>query len=49
MKRTKANKNRSTILDEISGLVIAKLLDRSTQSTIILKVKFMCNSEVGHD
>ena len=43
MQRAKANKSRSTILDEISGLAIIKLLDKSTHSTIMLKVKFMQN------
>ena len=33
-------KEVKAILDEISGLAITKLLDRSTQSTIMLKVKF---------
>ena len=40
-KRTKTDKNRSTILDEISGLTIIKLLDKSTQSVIMFKVKVM--------
>ena len=30
--------------DEISGLAIIKLLDKSTQSVIMLKVKFMRNA-----
>ena len=31
-------------LDEISGLAIVKLLDKSTQSIILLKIKFMQNA-----
>ena len=30
-------------MDEISGLAIIKLLDKSTKSIIMLKVKFMWN------
>ena len=30
--------------DEISGLAVVKLLDKSTQSGIMLKVKFMQNA-----
>ena len=33
----------SAFLDEISGLAIIKLLDKTTQNTIMLKVKFMQN------
>ena len=36
-------KLEAPFLDDISGLAIIKLLDRSTQSTIMLKVKFMQN------
>ena len=32
--------------DEISGLVIIKLLDKSTQSVVMLKVKFMRNTAI---
>ena len=38
--RTKANKIEAPFLDKISGLAIIKLLDKSTQSTIMLKIKF---------
>ena len=34
--------------DEISGLVIIKLLDKSTQSIMMLKVKFMRNAAILH-
>ena len=36
-------KIEAPFLDEISGLVIIQLLDKSTQSVIMLKVKFMQN------
>ena len=31
------------LIDEISGLVIIKVLDKNTQSTMMLKLKFMQN------
>ena len=31
-------------IDEISGLAIFKILDGTTHSTMLLKLKFMCNS-----
>ena len=31
-------------MDEISGLVINKMLDQKTQSTLMLKLKFVRNS-----
>ena len=34
----------SPFSDEISGLAIVKLLNKSTQSSIMLKVKFMQNA-----
>ena len=40
-KEQKLIKIEAPVLDEISGLAIIKLLDKSTQSTIMLKVKFM--------
>ena len=40
-KEQKLIKIEAPFLDEISGLVIIKSLDKSTQSTIMLKVKFM--------
>ena len=42
-KEQKLVKIEAPFLDEISGLAIIKLLDKSTQSTIMLKVKFMQN------
>ena len=41
IKRAKLIKIEAPLLDEISGLAIIKLLDKSTQSIIMLKVKFM--------
>ena len=35
-------------MDEISGLAIIKLLDKSTQSIIMLKAKFMQNVAMLH-
>ena len=44
-KRTKTDKRIETqFLDKISGLVIIKLLDKLTQSVLMLKVKFMQNT-----
>ena len=37
-------KVETPFLDEISGLAIIKLLDKSTQSVIMLKVKFTWNT-----
>ena len=43
-KEQKLIKIEAPFLDEISGLAIIKLLDKSTQSVIMLKVKFMQNT-----
>ena len=42
-KEQKLIKIEAPFLDKISGLAIIKLLDNATQSTIMLKVKFMQN------
>ena len=42
-KEQKLIQIKTPFFDEISGLAIIKLLDKSTQSTKILKVKFMQN------
>ena len=34
---------KAPLIDEISGLAIIKILDGSTYSTMLLKLKFMCN------
>ena len=44
-KEQKLIKVEAPFLDKISGLAIIKLLDRSTQSTIMLKVTFMQNGK----
>ena len=42
-KEQKLIKVKAQSVDEISGLEIIKILDRSTYSTLLLKLKFMCN------
>ena len=42
-KEQKLVKIEAPFLDEISGLAIVKLLDKLTQSVIVLKVKFAWN------
>ena len=42
-REQKIIKIEAPILDQISGIVIIKLLDKSTQSTIMLKVTFIQN------
>ena len=44
LKEQKLIKIEATFLDEILVLAIIKLLDKSTQSKIMLKVKFMLNT-----
>ena len=36
-------KVKAPFVDEISGIAIIKILDRGTYSTLLLKLKFMCN------
>ena len=43
-KEQKLIKVRVPFIDEISGLVIIKMLDGNTYSTMLLKLKFMCNA-----
>ena len=43
-KEWKLIKVNAPFIDEISGLVIIKILGGTTQSMILLKLKFMCNS-----
>ena len=38
--KPKGQKSRSTIIDKISGVAIVKILDRLTQSMMMLKLKF---------
>ena len=42
-KEQKLIKVKAPFIDEISGLAIIKILDGSTNSTMVLKLKFMCN------
>ena len=37
---------KSPFIDEISGLAIVKILDGSTHSTLLIKLKFTCNAAV---
>ena len=43
LKEQKLIKTEAPFLEKISGLAIIKLLDKSTQSITMLKVKFMQN------
>ena len=43
-KEQKLIKAKAPFIDEISGLAIIKILDGSTYSTMLLKLKFMCNA-----
>ena len=45
-KEQKLVKIQASLSDEISGLAIIKLLDKSTQSIMMLKVKFMRNAAI---
>ena len=39
-------KVKAPFVDEISGMDIIKILDGSTYSTLLIKLKFMCNNAV---
>ena len=39
-------KVKAPFIDEISGLAIIKILDGGTYSTLLIKLKFMCNKAV---
>ena len=43
-KEQKLIKVKAPFIDEISGLAIIKILDGNTYSTMLLKLKFMCNA-----
>ena len=45
-KEQKLIKVKAPFVDEISGLAIIKILDGSTYSTMLLKLKFMCNAAI---
>ena len=40
-------KVKTPFIDEISGMVIIKILDGSTYSTLLIKLKFTCNKAVS--
>ena len=37
---------KAPFIDEISGLVITKIQDGSTYSTMLIKLKFTCNKAI---
>ena len=39
-------KVKAPFIDKISGLAIIKILDGSTYSTMLIKLKFMCNAAI---
>ena len=39
-------KVKAPFVGEISGMAIIKILDRGTYSTLLIKLKFMCNKAV---
>ena len=43
-KELKLIKVKTPLIDEISGPAILKILDGNTNSTMLLKLKFMCNA-----
>ena len=45
-KEQKLIKVEAPFIDEISGLAIIKILDESTYSTMLIKLKFTCNAAI---
>ena len=45
-KEQKLIKVKAPFIDEISGLAIIKVLDGSTYSTMLIKLKFTCNTAI---
>ena len=45
-KGQKLIKVKTPFIDEISGLAIIKILDGSTYSTMLIKLKFLCNAAI---
>ena len=43
-KEQKLIKVKALFIDEISGLPIVKILDGGTHSTLLIKLKFICNA-----
>ena len=39
-------KVKAQFVDKISGMAIIKILDRGTYSTLVIKLKFMCNKAI---
>ena len=39
-------KVKAPFMDEISGLAIIKIIDGGTYSTLLIKLKFMCNKAI---
>ena len=39
-------KVKATFMDEISGIAIIKIIDGNTYTTLLVKLKFMCNKAV---
>ena len=42
----KLMKVKAPLIDEISGLAIIKIIDTGTYSTLLIKLKFMCNKAI---
>ena len=40
------DKSEGSIVDEISGMAIIKILDGGTYSTLLIKLKFTCNKAI---
>ena len=45
-KEQKMIKVKAPFIDEISGLAIIRILDGSTNSTMLIKLKFTCNTAI---
>ena len=45
-KEQRLIKVEAPFIDEISGLAITKILDESTYSTMLIKLKFTCNTAI---
>ena len=45
-KEQKLIKVEASFIDEISGLAIIKILDGSAYSTMLIKLKFICNAVI---
>ena len=46
LNEKKLIKVKTPFIDEISGMAIIKILDGGTHSTLLIKLKFMCNKAV---